>query len=166
MIDTDYRTAATRCALWIALLLGGAQIAEHALYMEPCPLCLTQRVFFILAGFAAFAAMHATHPSRGWSLLTGLFALGGLAFALRQLYLYTLPPEQIPACTAPIGMLIEFAPIAEVLRAMTMGTGNCAEDSFPVFGLQVPGIAIPLAALIGFIGVLFLVAQQLRRLDR
>ncbi len=148
----------------IALLLTTALVLEFAFDMEPCPLCLTQRLFFMLTGVIALIGTCALRPNRFWPLATAVSALMGIGFALRQLYLYVLPPDQIPACTAPISRMIEFAPFMEVFAAMTMGTGNCAEASFPFLGFELPGYMIPLGSMAGFAAVLALIARQLRTL--
>lgn len=161
---TDYRNAGLAAAGVVGALLTIALILEHGFYMDPCPLCLTQRVFFMLAGVCALLSLLPLNPSRFAPLGTALMCIIGIGFALRQLYLYALPADQIPACTAPINRLIEYAPVSEVLTAMTMGTGNCAEASFPILGIELPGISIPLGALVGFLIVLWLVTAQYRSL--
>ena len=152
----NYSDAALGIVGACALVLSVALVLEHGFYMEPCALCLTQRLFFMLAGLAALASLTSSRQGPLWPVLTGAALSAGAYFALRQLYLYTLPADQIPACSAPINRLIEFAPISEVLRAMTVGTGSCAEASFPFLGFQLPGIVIPLSALITFAVLLLL----------
>jgi len=68
----------------------------------------------------------------------------------------------VPACGAPISRLIDYAPFMDVFNAMTMGTGNCAEASFPFLGMNMPGYFIPLGSLAGYLLVLMLVYRQLR----
>ena len=162
---TDYRDLGIAAAGVAGALLAVALILEHGFYMDPCPLCLTQRVFFMLAGVFALLSLLPTNPSRLAPLGTAIMCLAGMGFALRQLYLYALPADQIPACTAPINRLIEYAPLSEVLTAMTMGTGNCAEAAYPILGMQLPGISIPLGALGGFLVILWLVVRQYRELS-
>lgn len=160
----DYRNAGLTAAALAGVLLSVALVLEHGFYMDPCPLCLTQRVFFILAGLCALLSLLPQRPSKLAPVGTVLMCAGGIWFAVRQLYLYTLPADQIPACTAPINRLIEYAPLSELLTAMTMGTGNCAEASFPIFGMELPGISIPLGSLVGFLLILWLVSRQYRSL--
>lgn len=157
-----YRDTGTLIVGVIALFLAAALILEFAFDMEPCPLCLTQRLFFMLAGVVALIGTCALTPNRQWPIATGIAALIGIGFALRQLYLYLLPPDQIPACSAPISRMIEFAPFMELFAAMTMGTGNCAEASFPFLGFDLPGYLIPLGSMAGFAVVLVLVVRQWR----
>ena len=56
-------------------LLFGAQIMEHQFDMDPCPLCLMQRIWFFVAGAFAFASL--LHNPR-W----GIYPLCSLAAAL------------------------------------------------------------------------------------
>ena len=149
----------------IATFLATALVLEFSFDMEPCALCLTQRVFFMIAGLFALVGMGVHRPSRAWPIATGITTLMGMGFALRQLYLYLLPPEQVPSCGAPISRLIEYAPFMEVFNAMTQGTVNCAEASFPLLGMDMPGYFLPLGALAGFLLVLALVIRQIKSID-
>ena len=45
-------------------LLAGALIMEHIFMMEPCPLCLMQRVWFAIAGLLALAIALTTLPKK------------------------------------------------------------------------------------------------------
>ena len=157
-----YRDGGLAIVGLIGAFLATALILEFVFDMEPCALCLTQRMFFMIAGLIALIGMGARQPTRAWPIATAVAALVGMGFALRQLYLYLLPPEMVPSCGAPISRLIEYAPFMEVFNAMTRGTGNCAEASFPFLGMDMPGYFIPLGALAGFLLVLGLVARQLK----
>ena len=157
-----YRDTGLAIVGLIGAFLTVALILEYAFDMEPCALCLTQRLFFMLTGLVAMAGMLVRTPSRAAPIATAITALIGMGFALRQLYLYLLPPEEVPACGAPITRLIDYAPFMDVFNAMTRGTGNCAEASFPFLGMDMPGYFIPLGALAGFLLVMVLVLRQLK----
>lgn len=141
--------------LWIFLfcvtLLGIAYYMEHVMYLEPCPLCITQRIFFFLAGFTAFIAFIA-NPQAGkrrvFSLTSAVFAAAGAGFAIRQLWLQSLPPDKVPACGPSLSYMIEVFPFSEVLQAMLSGDGNCAEKGWVDPILQ---LSIPQWSLIGFV---------------
>lgn len=141
--------------LWIFLfcvtLLGIAYYMEHVMFLEPCPLCITQRIFFFLAGLTAFIAFLANPQARGrriYSFTSAVFAFAGAGFAIRQLWLQTLPPDQVPACGPSLGYMLEVFPFRDVLQAMLSGDGNCAEKGWvdPILALS-----IPQWSLIGFI---------------
>ena len=130
---------------WIAALLVGALVMEHGFGMEPCPLCLMQRVWFIIAGLVILIGL-LDRPARGiYPLLTLFAAIVGGGFAVRQIWIGTLPPGSVPACGAGIDTLIEWGMWKNALTAMTFGTGDCAEaESFL-------GVSLPVWALGGFL---------------
>lgn len=146
-------------ALIVALtggLLAGALVMEHVFDMDPCPLCLMQRVWFALAGLISLTAL--LHSTRWgiYPLLTMLAAVVGGGFSVRQLYLQSLPPEAVPACGPDMSYMLENFPLADVLAAMTRGTGDCAQVAWQ-FGLTIPGWA-----LVGFFGIIVLGGLWLR----
>jgi len=132
--------------------------------LEPCPLCITQRVFFLLVGLVALAAfLH--NPERRGRMIYGFscaaLALAGSGFAIRQIYLQSLPPDRVPACGPSVSYMLEVFPFNEVLRTLLTGDGNCAEISWraPIIGMTIPQLTL--------IGFLFLAAlcvyQALRK---
>ena len=137
-------------------LLAGALVMEHLLELTPCPLCLMQRIWFAIAGLISLAAL--IHSPRWgiYPLLTMLAGLVGGGFAIRQLYLQSLPEDQVPACGPDMAYMLENFPLADVLAAMTSGTGDCAAVVWQ-FGLTIPGWA-----LVGFVVVIALAVIQLR----
>lgn len=129
--------------LFCLALLGIAMYMENVMGLEPCPLCMTQRVFFAFTGLTALLAF-AHNPARTGKMVYGFlcaaFAFGGGGFAIRQIYLQHLPADQVPACGPSLSYMIEVFPLAEVLTAMLSGDGNCAEVVWqdPVIGMSIP----------------------------
>ncbi len=137
-------------------LLFGAQIMEHQFDMDPCPLCLMQRIWFFFSGLIAYVGL-LHNPRWGiYPLLTIFTACVGGAFAIRQLWLQSLPADQVPACGPSLEYMIDALPFTEVLKAMTSGTGDCAEVVWS-FGLTLPGWA-----LVGFVVVAGVAVLQWR----
>jgi disulfide bond formation protein DsbB len=137
-------------------LLAGALVMEHLFDMDPCPLCLMQRVWFAIAGLISLTAL--LHSPRWgiYPLLTLLAAVIGAGFSIRQLYLQSLPEDQVPACGPDMTYMLENFPLSDVLAAMTRGTGSCAEVAWQ-FGLTIPGWA-----LVGFAAIAVLAMVQFR----
>ncbi|HEY5646321.1 MAG TPA: disulfide bond formation protein B [Pseudomonadales bacterium] len=154
----DDRTEAMAALIVAATgaLLAGALVMEHAFALDPCPLCLMQRIWFAFAGLIGLAAL--LHSTRWgiYPLLTILAALVGGGFSVRQLYLQSLPPEAVPACGPDMTYMLENFPLADLLAAMTRGTGDCAQVAWQ-FGLTIPGWA-----LLGFAGIVVLGVLWLR----
>ncbi len=138
------------------LLLGGALFMEHVMNLAPCPLCLMQRIWVMIVGGIALAGLAHNPRILIYPLLSALAALTGAGFSIRQLYLQSLPPDQVPACGAPLDYLLD-GPLADLLREMTLGSGNCAEVSASLLGVSIPGWT-----LLGFLGLTGLAALQWR----
>ena len=136
-----------------ALLLGYGYFLQHVQGLEPCPLCLVQRGFFyaLLAMFA-LAAMHC--PARVgtilYALLITLFAIGGAATASRQVWLQHLPADQVPQCGPDLFFMLENFPLAQTLKKLVAGSGECAKVDWTFLGFSIAewslGCFIALAA--------------------
>lgn len=158
LLTVDSERIAIATLAFCGLLLVGALIAEHVFDFVPCPLCLMQRGWFFIAGLlAAIGLLH--NPRLGiYPLLTMLAALVGGGFSIRQLWLQSLPADQVPACGASIDYMLQSGyPGAQILRAMTQGTGDCAAVDWQFLGLSFAGWA-----LLGFIAIAAAAALQLR----
>lgn len=139
-------------ALAIVFVAGAALtealVLEHAFNMPPCPLCLMQRIWIFVAGaWAYLSLLH--NPRLGiYPVATGISALIGAGFSIRQLWLQSLPEGEAPACGPSTDYMIANFPISEVLQAMMSGTGDCAKVSWRFLGLTIPGWALVCFALI------------------
>lgn len=132
-------------------LAGGAQVLEHGVGLDPCPLCVMQRLWVLIAGLVVVVALADT-VSRGiYPLLVILSAVIGGGFSVRQLYLQSLPADEVPACGPDLAYMIDAFPFADVLSAMTFGTGNCAEVGWTPLGLSLAAWA-----LVGFTAMVVL----------
>lgn len=138
-----------------ALLLSGALWTEHVLGLAPCALCLMQRLWVDAVGVIACAGF--VHGTRRWiypAAAAAAAAIGG-GFAVRQLYLQNLPPDQVPTCGPGLDYMLETFPASDVLNAMVFGTGNCAEVTWTFLGVSIAGWS-----LVGFIVVVILATLQ------
>ncbi len=119
------------CALYFQYVMG----------LPPCPLCITQRVFICLVGVLAFMALIHNPKASGinfYAVLTGLSAAAGAFFAGRQVWLQSLPEDQVPACGPPLDYIMNNFPILDALQVLLAGDGNCAEVTWRFIGLSMP----------------------------
>jgi len=128
------------CVTTAMMLIAYFYFQKH-LGLLPCPLCVSQRVFAILTGFTALLSALHNPPGVGqkiYSVLIGLAALGGASISGRQVWLQSLPESEVPACGPTFGYLYEYFPMQDVLNAMFLGDGNCAEVHWQLLGLSIP----------------------------
>ena len=123
-------------------LLGFAYFLQFHENLEPCPLCIFQRLAFLVLGMVfLLAALH--HPGRIGSRIYGVcIALSGLigaGIAGRHLWLQHLPPDQVPECGPGLDYMLEVFPLTETLRMAFTGSGECADVTWSFLGLSMPG---------------------------
>lgn len=136
--------------LGCTVLILIALYLEHVMGMEPCPLCMTQRIAVIAVGVVALLAFLHNPAKRGvrvYAVLGLLLAVGGAYFSSRQLWLQSLPPDQVPACGPALEYMMQVFPFMDVLKAMLHGDGNCAEVD------RLFGVSLALWTLLAFIGM-------------
>jgi len=145
-----------------ALLLGYAYYAQFHLRLEPCPLCIFQRigVALLALGFLAAALHHPRGRGRyGYALAIGLAALATAGVAARHVYVQSLPPGSLPSCGAPLTVLLKFTPVWQVIRKVLTGSGECFEVNWRFLGLTMPAWVLISGLVLGALGV----AGNLRR---
>jgi protein dithiol:quinone oxidoreductase len=138
------------------LMLGYALYAEKFLHLEPCPLCMFERVGVLLLGMVfLLAALHHPRSRSGARIYAALIFLAALVPALvagRHVYIQSLPPGSVPSCGATLDFMLEVFPLLEVVRKVLTGGGECARIDWRFLGLSMPAwvlIAVLLLAAAG-----------------
>lgn len=136
---------------------------QHYQHLEPCPLCIFQRVAMMAIGLAALIAfLHGPATALGRRLYAGLTllaALAGAGIAGRHVWLQHLPPEDVPACGPGLDYWMDTFPLQDVVMKVFKGSGECAKVDWVLLGLSLP--TWTLLAFLGFAVVAFW--QLLRR---
>ena len=125
-----------------AALIGWALWLQYGEGLEPCPLCMFQRVCVVALGIVfLIAAIH--NPGRGgaamYAFLTLLVGGAGAAFAGRQIWLQALPKDQVPACGMGLSYMMDTLPFMDVIAKVLQGSGECAEKAWVFLGLSIAG---------------------------
>lgn len=121
-------------------LLGFGLFLQHGLHLEPCPLCIMQRVAYIGVALVALAAtLH--NPKRWgravWGGLMALAALAGAGVAGRNVWLQHLPADQVPECGPGLEYMLDHLPLTQTLAKVLKGSGDCAEVLWSFLGLSI-----------------------------
>lgn len=133
------------CFLLIFLFCLGLLLA--ALYfqfsegLEPCPLCISQRIMVLLVAIVSgTAALH--NPGNAgikvYAVSGLLAALAGASVSGRHVWIQHLPPDQVPTCGPGLEYMLKNLPIGDTLHAMLSGTGECAKVDWSLLGLSMP----------------------------
>jgi disulfide bond formation protein DsbB len=137
-------------------LLAYAYYAQMVLHLEPCPLCIFQRVgVFALGLLFLIAAAHdpVSWGRRAYAALLTLAALATIGVALRHLYIQHLPEGSVPACGASLDFMLKVFSLSEVLVKVLSGSGECAKVTWSFLGLAMPAWVLIAAAVLGAYGL-------------
>lgn len=141
-------TISWRYGQWAVFLIS-AFVLSASLYFEwfgglqPCPLCLMQRfcvMLILVLGLMVLISI----PARGKALLTaqGVVALAGLYFAGRQVWLQSLPTDQLPACMPGMDVLMRYFPWRDIVHTLLFGAADCGEITWQWLGLSMPAWSV------------------------
>lgn len=128
----------------LALVAFAAYYLQAALGLLPCPLCVMQRVAYILFGVTAlFAAWHrpAGAGRRLYGLLLTLWAGAGAAVAGWQVYL-TYNPKAAECGISAEEKFLNALPLAKWWPGMFEANGDCSRVDWTFLGLSVPELSL------------------------
>lgn len=141
-------------ALICAGMLAYAYYTQYVGLLDPCPLCIFQRIgIFVLGVTFALAAVQNPRAVGGCVYAVFIFAAAAatIGVAIRHLYIQSLPPGSVPVCGASLKFMMKVLPVTEVLSKVFNGSGECATVTWRFLGLAMPAwVLIGAAALGGF----------------
>ncbi|MFZ2725564.1 MAG: disulfide bond formation protein B [Methylococcaceae bacterium] len=122
-------------------LLAMAAYFQFAQGLNPCPLCISQRLAVVLTGLVfLIAAVH--NPKRigtiRYAIAGTIAALIGASISTRHVWLQHLPPDKVPECGPGLEYMFQYFPLAEVIKLMLSGTGDCAKVDWTLLGFSMP----------------------------
>jgi disulfide bond formation protein DsbB len=120
--------------------LGTGYYIQHGLGVEPCPLCIVQRLAFVAVGIAALLGLVLAArrmASMVVAAITSLLAMAGAGVATWHLWIKANPPESF-SCGRPFAWMIENMPLTDVLPKLFKGEADCLQDTWTLLGLGIP----------------------------
>jgi disulfide bond formation protein DsbB len=125
-----------------AAMLGFALLTQKLMHIEPCPLCMFQRVGIALVGVVFLLAV-LLHPrgalgARIWGVLIALTTLLPIGVAGRHIWVQAQPEGSVPSCGATLDYMLDVFPILQVVRQVLSGGGECAKIDWRFLGLTMP----------------------------
>lgn len=126
-------------------LLAWAYYLQYGMDLEPCPLCIIQRLTFAAMAIVFLLAV-IQNPGRAGAAVYALlqFLIGGFgaAVAARQVWLQSLSKGEVPACGMSLDYMLDTLPLSETIRKVFEGSGECAEKAWIFLHLSVAGWAL------------------------
>lgn len=124
-----YRKVLLATFVLAAVCTAASFYMQYGMGMDPCVLCIEQRLALIATGLIALLCL--LLPDRTLfmrtltALLTSVAAVAGLGVALYQIRLQHMPMMEQPSCGAPLTFRWSDAPLFDWYEPIIRGTGNC-----------------------------------------
>jgi disulfide bond formation protein DsbB len=120
-----------------SLLAVGAYL-QFVEELEPCPLCISQRLAILATGVIFLIAGLHNRGCKVYALCSAAAALIGASVSARHVWLQHLPPEEVPECSPGLEYVFQHFPLADTIKLMLTGTGECAKIDWTLLGLSIP----------------------------
>lgn len=138
----SYRLVNALLVLASVVGIGFALYLQKYQHLEPCPLCIFQRIGLIAMGIVAFIALLHNPKYRLVRALYSFVSFLGIgwsvAIAARHVWIQSLPPDKVPACGAGLEYMIDTLPFQEVVQEVLTGSGECAKIDWTFLGFSLP----------------------------
>ena len=138
---SGYVLGAVACFATVALAL----IIQTKYNLEPCPLCITQRMFFMGLGILFLIGAFVKPASllqKIFTFLQVVTALGGAGWAIRHWYLQANKESMVADCGVGFDYMFENFPLKKMFTLIFKGTGDCATIDWTFLGLTLPQLAL------------------------
>ena len=127
--------------LGCASLLAMGAFFQFVQGLNPCPLCISQRLAILATGIVFLIAAIHNPQQKGttrYAIAGAITALMGASISTRHVWLQHLPPEEVPECGPGLEYMFQNFPLFETLKFMLSGTGDCAKVDWTMFGFSMP----------------------------
>ena len=126
-------------------MMSFALYAQYVLLLDPCPLCVFQRIASILLGTVFLAAaMH--NPgrlgARVYGLLVAVAGGFGVSVAVWHVRLQNMPADDVPSCGPGFEYIMDNFALFDALSMIFKGSGECADVVWRLLGLSMPSWVI------------------------
>jgi protein dithiol:quinone oxidoreductase len=138
---TGYFIGFAACFATVILAL----VIQAVYKLEPCPLCITQRIVFMCLGvlflIAAFVKP-ATLFAKLLMVAQVITALIGAGWAIRHWWIQAHRESMIVDCGVGFDYMFENFPLKKAFSLIFKGTGDCAAIDWTFLGLSLPQLGL------------------------
>ena len=143
-------------ALFSFFLVLTALFIQEKFQLEPCPLCITQRIIFIIAGgvfvlFSFFNPIKIIRLLHFFSLL--LINITGVVFSVRHILIQSKIISVPAECGLDFDYMFDSFPLSEAFGLLFRGAGDCSSIEWTLFGITLPQLALLNYLLLIFITI-------------
>jgi disulfide bond formation protein DsbB len=140
-------------------LVGLALWLQTKYNLDPCPLCISQRIAFMaLGGLFLLAALHnpKNMARKIHAALQLIAVLIGAGVASRHIWIQANPDKVMSECGAGFDYIIETFPASRAMELIFKGTGECSEAGWTFLSLTIPQLSLIAFVVLGVYALVLL----------
>jgi len=145
-------------ALGVFGLVAAGMELQHLLRLAPCPLCIFQRLIYLVIGLVALAGVLLPGGRLLWSALIAALASGGVAVAGYQTWMQAFPhlaTECSYSDPNAIERLVDW--LGMEWPSLFLATGFCTSRDWEFLGLSMANWSLLVfAGIVGYAALLFM----------
>ena len=122
-----YRLTVLAVFLVAACGVCGSFFGQYVLKMNPCVMCIQQRLALVATMLLALVCIALPHRK-----------LIGRTLAAKQIHLQSLPPAEQPDCGAPLSFLLKGKPLFKLYEPLLRGDSGFCGEVYKVLGVPLP----------------------------
>jgi len=137
-------------------MMGFALYAQYVLLLDPCPLCVFQRIATISLGVVfllAFLHNPGNVGSKVYAALVTVTAGFGVGVATWHVRLQNMPTDEVPSCGPGFEYIMDNFALFDALSLIFKGSGECADVVWRLLGLSMPSWVIIGLGGLGIAGI-------------
>lgn len=141
-----------------------ALFLQYFVHLEPCPLCMLQRVAFITLGLVfLLGTLHGPKQlgTRIYAFVGLLANFTGLGLAMRHVYLQYYPPEYV-SCAGDFYSQLERIPLGRLISNALRATGDCSKVDWTLMHLSIAEWSLIWFLILAVLGLFLLVRAPAR----
>ena len=134
------------------LLMTYAYYEQFAMAVEPCPLCIFQRIVVIVMGIVFLVGAIQNPGASGrriYGILQLLTAFVGVGIASRHIWVQHQPPDPFAGCAPGWNYMVSNFPISKVLKMAFTGSADCSQINWTFLSLSMPEWTLICFVLLG-----------------
>ena len=127
------------------IMIGAALLIQLIYELEPCPLCITQRIIFIIIGFIFVFFLLLKHNfiiRIAHLLMLATASITGIVFSGRHIMIqekWIIVPAE---CGIDLNYMFENFPLTQAMNLLFKGTGDCSNIDWNFIGITLPQLAL------------------------
>ncbi len=155
-----FRLTSTSGLILIIALLGLAYFLQIYKGINPCPLCLLQRLIMGLLGIIFFVGIVIPFKKK-WQILWGIGGLligaSGLLLSSRQVWLQVSPPSGAGDCSASLSYIFNVLSLPDAIKQIWQGGMECSQMGWEFLHLSLAAWSLVSFGLLCLLFIILLI---------